>query len=79
MSQEVGPEVRRLIGLVLRRDIARGEDVRREQEPSWDSLKHVEIMFAVEDRFSVRFTPGEFAELSSVDAIVTALEARFET
>lgn len=76
MIREVGREVRRLVGLILKRPIEDAEDVRREQEPSWDSLKHVEIMFAIEDRFSIKFTGEEFAALASVDEIAAAVEAR---
>jgi len=34
----------------------------REALPEWDSLKHLEVMIAVEETFSVRFTSSEIAE-----------------
>jgi len=76
MNGQIVAEVRRLMGLILKRDIANTAEVRRDQEPAWDSLKHVEIMFAIEDRFSVKFTAAEFAELASIDQIAAAVESR---
>jgi acyl carrier protein len=55
-----------------------GENVQRDQEQAWDSLKHVEIMFAVEDQFSVKFSEEQLASLASVDEIVSAVERQRE-
>ena len=40
------------------------------EEPAWDSLKHIEIMFALEDRCDVRFSQDELASLDRLSAIV---------
>ena len=37
-----------ILSLVLERSVAAGEDVRRIDEAKWDSLKHLEIVMAVE-------------------------------
>jgi acyl carrier protein len=42
----------------------------RENTPQWDSLKHIEIMFSVEDEFGLQFSEAELAEMDSVDRIV---------
>ncbi len=44
--------------------------------PQWDSLKHVEVMFAIEDALGVEFSESELAELSNVSSIVTAILVR---
>jgi acyl carrier protein len=41
----------------------------REGHAAWDSLKHFEIIFALEDRFNLRFTEAEMEELVSVTKI----------
>ena len=40
----------------------------------WDSLHHLRIVVALEDRFAVRFGDDELLELTSVASIATALE-----
>jgi acyl carrier protein len=63
-----------MVGLVLNRKVGDGENITRAQESAWDSLKHVEIMFAVEDHFSVKFSAEDLAALDSVSAIASAVE-----
>ena len=38
----------------------------RASEPAWDSLKHMEIIFAVEGKWGVAFSEEEMASISSV-------------
>jgi acyl carrier protein len=64
------------IAAVLKRELPEGAQTSRENTPEWDSLRHVEIMFAVEDELSVEFSEEELAELNSVARIVNAVEAR---
>ncbi len=45
-------------------------------EPRWDSLRHMQIVFALEDVYGVRFRDDEIAGLPSVSAISAALAQR---
>lgn len=45
----------------------------------WDSLKHIEIIFAIEEELSVQFSETELGELRSVSKIVNAVGDRYET
>jgi len=45
-------------------------------EPQWDSLRHMNLIFAIEDTFGIRFTDDEIPLLISVAAIEQALAAR---
>jgi acyl carrier protein len=47
-----------------------------ENEARWDSLRHMNIIFALEDAFGVRFTDEEIPLLTSVEAIEKALAER---
>lgn len=47
--------------------------------PAWDSLKHMEIIFALEDRYRVQFDESEFASLDTPARIAAALEKRLAT
>lgn len=44
--------------------------------PAWDSLGHMRIVVAVEDALGVRFATGEIPELTSIDRLVAAIEAK---
>jgi acyl carrier protein len=67
-------EVRRVLALVLGPQVAGASEIRRDSAPAWDSLKHVEILFAVEDRFGVRFAEDELRSLASDEDIARAVE-----
>ena len=45
-------------------------------ESRWDSLRHMNLMFAVEEAYGVRFEDEEIARLVSVSAIEAALATR---
>jgi acyl carrier protein len=79
VQNSIATEVSRILGLVLHRQIGNGEKITRAGEPAWDSLKHVEIMFAIEDHFGVQFTAEELATLDSIEAVIRAVESRLAT
>ena len=42
----------------------------------WDSLRHIELLVAIEQEFGVRFNTGEVAGLQNVGDMVRLIEAR---
>ena len=44
----------------------------RDTAGGWDSLKHMEILFAVEDELGIQFREDELGQLGSVRAIIDA-------
>ena len=48
----------------------------RENVDQWDSLKHIEVIFALEDELDMQFPEEEMAELNSVIRIVERVLAR---
>ena len=66
--------VRDTIGIVLGRDIPAGDPFIRDDQPDWDSLKHIELVFALEGALGIRFEAEEIGELTDVDAIVELAE-----
>ena len=73
---DIRSEVLRLTGYVLSRPIGQEENLSRSAEPGWDSLKHIELMFLLEDHFGVRFSEQEIAELEDTEGIIRILETR---
>ncbi|WP_323028822.1 acyl carrier protein [Castellaniella defragrans] len=66
--QQVESTVLKIIGTVLKEPVS--SDASRAGFARWDSLKHIEIMFALEDEFGVVFSEEELSDLDSVAVIV---------
>ena len=43
---------------------------------NWDSLRHVNLVLALEQSFSVEFTPEEIEQMLSIQTVVTVLEEK---
>jgi acyl carrier protein len=66
-----------LIGKVLGVDPAQlNEDSNAQNTPKWDSLRHIEVVFAMESAFHVRFTMPEIANLRKLGDIRKLLQAK---
>lgn len=66
-------EINELIRQVLKLPSTDRGALLRSKLPQWDSLKHMELVFALEDRYGVQFDEAEFPTLVSTDAIAGAL------
>ena len=66
----LGNLVRETLSLVLGMTIPDGVDIRREREPRWDSLKHIEVVFALENALNIRFSEEQIPDLRDVRSIV---------
>jgi acyl carrier protein len=67
-------KVAEILETMLGRPVAPGATVMRSKEDTWDSLKHLEIFFALEDGLGVRFSPEEVVKLDSMEAICRCVE-----
>jgi acyl carrier protein len=66
-----------LIGNVLGVDASvLTEDSNAQNTPKWDSLRHIEVVFAMENAFHVRFTMPEIASLRKLGDIRKLLETK---
>jgi len=70
-----------LIGKVLGVDPATlTEDSNAQNTPKWDSLRHIEVLFAMESAFHVRFTMPEISglrKLSDIRALLITKNVNF--
>jgi acyl carrier protein len=66
----VHERVKRVVGSVLRVDPASiPDDAASEDVPGWDSLRHLEVMLALEAEFGLRIPAEAMLELTSLPAI----------
>ena len=57
-------------GLVLRPEMT-ADDVE-----GWDSLMHINLIYAIEQEFKVRFTTAEVTSLKNVGDLITLVEKK---
>jgi len=74
-GSEVDHRVRETIREVFRLspDEAAG-DLRLGSPPQWDSLGHMELVVAVEREFGLTFPVPEMSQMTTLDAIVRAVQ-----
>jgi len=69
--------VRHILGVVLEMsDQEIDEKLSAEDSSNWDSIRHLNLVMALEEAFGVSFTSDELARLTSYRAIVDALGQR---
>ena len=69
-------EIAVLIRQVLKLPESQMSTLSRTELAEWDSLKHMELVFALEDKYQVQFDESEFERLDSPARIASALQAR---
>jgi acyl carrier protein len=68
-----------ILSTILQRPIAHNELVVRDNEEKWDSLKHIEIVFALESALDIELTEDEIGAIKSSSDLRTAAEAHLAT
>lgn len=76
MSADPDAVIAEILTLILERPVTVGERVLREEEAGWDSLKHLEIIFAVEAALGVAFTPEDMAAINGTPSLLTMIDLR---
>lgn len=77
MNENTENRVRKIIADVLGMDEAEvGSDFSHRDTDRWDSLKHMEIVTAIEQGFSVTLMVDEMTLMTSVKDIVNVLEEK---
>ena len=74
LDESMDAIVAQVMTTVLHRPVGADEDFRRKDEERWDSLKHIEIIFALEAAFEVQFTEEDISSVDSVSALKAKLE-----
>ncbi|MGY1601114.1 acyl carrier protein [Geodermatophilus sp. SYSU D00815] len=72
--QDVEQQVHEVLALVLKLPSPPDAPIARAEVPEWDSLAHIEIIYAVEESLGITFTEQEMAALDGSAAITEAAE-----
>ncbi len=48
----------------------------RDNDTAWDSLRHMQIVFGIEEKFDLQFTEDEIFQLDSISKFTHFLEQR---
>lgn len=70
--------LRRLIAVIINADVPANADLRQDI-PRWDSLKHIEIIFAVEDHFGITLNEETIAQVEGITSLAEAVEQALAT
>lgn len=74
MSEVNREVVANLLSSALGRPVSPETDLSRDECAGWDSLKHVEFVFMLEERFGVLFPEETIPKLNSLDRVVSEVE-----
>lgn len=77
--ETVEGKVLAVLSSVLHSEFTPGTEINRQNTLDWNSLKHLEIMFALEEELNVEFSEDELAELDCFTRIVTTTMAKYAT
>ena len=75
-EQAIKKRVRELMSIVFRRELPDADAINRADISEWDSLKHIELIFMLEEEFQLKFDEGDFEGLASLTHIVEILERK---
>lgn len=67
--EQIRAEMIRLFG-----DAPATGDIRREDLAAWDSLRHVDLIFLVEEMFDIQLTEDEMAKADSLSALAALVD-----
>lgn len=76
MTREaIDDTVRGVLATAFNRPVGPGDELRRPDEAGWDSVKHIDILFMLEEELGITFDEAEIPALDSVGAIVDRASA----
>ena len=52
------------------------DDQNMENTPAWDSIRHLQLVMALEQSFGVNLTPAQITKMTSLSSIISEISAR---
>jgi len=76
VSAEIIVRIQKTFAAVFGPRVAFGAELRRIDEPRWTSLKHVELIIALEQEFGVRFDGADATDMISITVVTERIRQR---
>lgn len=76
MNEDLRNHTAAILSEVLDITYSPEDNLSRGQIANWDSLKHMELILRLEEKFHIRFTIGEVASIQSLDDLVMIIGAK---
>ena len=70
--EEIEASIREIMVVIFESPMPELGEIRRSEQQAWDSLRHVELLFSIEDALEVRFSAEELGTMDSLAALVEA-------
>ena len=71
-------KIREILSVVFKRPLSADEEPAYGNTPEWDSLRHMELIFSLEEEFDIFFSKEEIPTLKSFDIIVQKVKEKHE-
>ena len=68
-------KVNEMLSVLLKEEFGAEAMIDRDDTPKWDSLKHVELIFLLEDEFDIEIPEEDMPGLSSTEKVCAYLSA----
>lgn len=68
--------INEIIVEILELEVANEELMNRENNVGWDSIKHLEIIMAIEEEFDIRFSSSEVTNIKDVTDLYRMVEEK---
>ena len=63
-----------VFSIVFNKTFKENEVISKQTEENWDSLKHIELIMAIEEQFEITFNPEEIPELDEFHKFLEKIE-----
>jgi acyl carrier protein len=76
VSEQIFQRIERVFSSIFGPAVVFSRTLAREDEPRWTSLKHVELVIALETEFDVRFDGADATDMVSIAAVAQRIGER---
>lgn len=76
MTNEMKQQINEILAEILELDEINESLFDRESNATWDSLKHLEIIMAIEEEFDIRFSASEVTEVMNAGDIYNLVDVK---
>lgn len=77
MNRKLLDDIKEILGLVLELEPGQVDiDLNSKRGDAWDSLAHLNLILALEEKYGIEFTPEELEEMITVGDIIKVVEKK---